>query len=178
MFDVTITGLEELNKHIEFVKKLAKMKTDTSFQKFMQDKCLQTVNRIARESLGGTTNDEYISEYILRNKIEEKSDGFILYNDLVIPAVIASARSGYEEGFPLALAFEYGVGIVGQNNPVNGAWQYNVHNYQNGWYYKDMSTGEAIHTYGYQGAEVYRKTAMEVQNQLSNWVNEYYSKEV
>ncbi len=177
MFDVQITGLEELNKHIEFVKKLAKMKTDTSFQQFIKDKCLETVKRIARESLGGTTNDEYISEYILRNKIEDTSNGFILYNDLVIPVVLTGGQEGYSDGFSLALAFEYGVGIKGQNNPINGAWQYNINNHKKGWYYKDVS-GNVLFTDGYQGAEVYRKTATEVENQLSNWVNEYYSKEV
>lgn len=184
-----IQGLKELEKHIDIVDKMLKMKTDKSFQEFIQDKVLETVNRIARERISNTTNDEYIEEYILRNSIREELDGFVLYNDFTIPAVLTTRNTknqdrtmgmvrNYDNGFNLALAFEYGVGIIGQNNPVNGAWDYNINNYgEEGWYYKTPS-GESIRTQGYQGAEVYRYTAIEVQSKLSDWVEEYFRKEV
>ena len=35
----------------------------------------------------------------------------------------------YPNGFSIALAFEYGVGIVGQTNPVPNAWEYNLKDY-------------------------------------------------
>ena len=184
-----IQGLKELEKHIDIVDKMLKMKTDKSFQEFIQNKVLETVNRIARERISNTTNDEYIEEYILRNSIREELDGFVLYNDFTIPAVLTTRNTknqdrtmgmvrNYDNGFNLALAFEYGVGIIGQNNPVNGAWDYNINNYgEEGWYYKTPS-GESIRTQGYQGAEVYRYTAIEVQSKLSDWVEEYFRKEV
>ena len=186
-----IHGLKELQDHIDFVEKLRSMQTDVNFQKFIQNKVLETVNRIARERIANTTNDEYIEEYILRNSIREEEglNGFILYNNLTIPAELTSRNTknqdrnkglvrNYDNGFNLALAFEYGVGIVGQNNPINGAWDYNINNYgEEGWYYKTPS-GESIRTQGYQGAEVYRFTAIECKEKMKDWVWEYYRKEV
>ncbi len=187
--NTNVQGLKELQNQIDFIQKMLRMKVDNKFQKFIQSKVLETVNRIARERIANTTNDEYIEEYILRNSIREESDGFVLYNNFTIPAVLATRNTknqdrsmgmvrNYDNGFNLALAFEYGVGIIGQNNPVNGAWDYNINNYgEEGWYYKTPS-GESIRTQGYQGAEVYRFTAIEVKSKLKDWVNEYYRKEV
>ena len=184
-----VQGLKEFENHIDFVEKMLRMKTDTNFQKFIQEKVLENVNRVARERIANTTNDEYIEEYILRNSIREESDGFVLYNNFTIPAILTTRNTrnqdrsmgmvrNYDNGFNLALAFEYGVGIIGQSNPVIGAWDYNINNYgEEGWYYKTPS-GESIRTQGYQGAEVYRFTAIEVKSKLKDWVNEYYRKEV
>lgn len=185
--DVDKSSRDNLENHIKFVKQLLTMKTDKSFQKFIQNKVLETVNKIARERVKNTTNDEYLEEYILRNNIREEHDGFILYNDFTIPAILSTKNTknqnrdigivrNYDDGFNLALAFEYGVGIIGQNNPVNGAWDYNINNYgESGWYYKTPS-GVSIRTQGYQGAEVYRYTAIEVEKKLENWVKEYFEK--
>jgi len=184
-----VQGLKELQSHIDFVNKMLKMKSDKNFQKFIQNKVLETVKKVAEERINNTTNDEYKEEYILRNQIREESDGFVLFNNFTIPAVLSTKNTknqdrdlgyvrNYDNGFNLALAFEYGVGIIGQNNPVNGAWDYNINNYdENGWYYKTPS-GEVIQTQGYQGAEVYRYTAIEVKESLNDWVTEYYKKEV
>lgn len=185
--DININGLDKLDKHIEFVNKMLGMKTDREFQKYIQNKCLETVKEVARTRLGGTTNDEYIEEYILRNKIREIVGGFELYNDFTIPAILTTRNTknqdreaggivrNYDNGFSIALAFEYGVGIVGRDNPVQGAWDYNINNYgDEGWYYKPPS-GESIRTQGYKGAEVYRYTAIEINKRLKDWVNSYYN---
>lgn len=185
--DININGLDKLDKHIEFVNKMLNMKSDVQFQKYIQNKCLETVKEVARNRLGGTTNDEYIEEYILRNKIREIAGGFELYNDFSIPAILTTRNTknqdretgglvrNYDNGFSIALAFEYGVGIVGQNKPKQGAWDYNINNYgEEGWYYKTPS-GESIRTQGYEGAEVYRYTAIEISKRLKDWVNSYYN---
>ena len=172
-----IKGLKELESKIEYIKRLSQMKVDKSFQKFIQDKVLQALNKVMDERLtDDTTNSEYIEEYKLRNKIREEDDGFVLYNDFSIPAILASKSNkirDYSQGFSIALAFEYGVGIVGQENPVEGAWEYNVNNYEKGWYYKDMN-GEVIFTQGYKGMQIYRYTRIEVENNLPKWVKEYF----
>ena len=187
--NTNIQGLNELKNHIDFVKKMLDMKTNKDFQKFIQEKVLETVKQVAEERINNTTNDEYKEEYILRNQIREESDGFVLFNNFTIPAILTTKNTinqdrdlgyvrDYSNGFNLALAFEYGVGIIGQNNPVNGAWDYNINNYgENGWYYKTPS-GEVIQTQGYQGAEVYRYTAIEIKNNLNKWVEEFYKSEV
>lgn len=183
-----IKGLKELEKKIEYIKKISQMKVDKSFQKFIQDKVVETLNKVMNERLvDGTTNDEYIEEYKTRNKIREEEDGFILYNDFTIPAILSTRNTknqdkdtgivrNYDNGFSLALAFEYGVGIVGQDNPVEGAWEYNVNNYENGWYYKSAS-GEVFLTQGYEGKQIYRYTKIEVENNLPKWVEEYFKQE-
>lgn len=180
-----IKGLKELESKIEYIKRLSQMKIDKAFQKFIQDKVMQALNKVMEERLtDDTTNNEYIEEYKLRNKIREEDDGFVLYNDFTIPAILSTKNTqnqnreqglvrNYDNGFSIALAFEYGVGIVGQENPVEGAWEYNVNNYENGWYYKSVS-GEVFPTKGYKGMQIYRYTKIEVENNLPKWVKEYF----
>jgi len=182
-----VKGLDVLDNYIIIVEKFAQSKYDVEFQKFLQEKALETVNRIARQRIQNTTNDEYIEEYILRNSIREEADGFVIYNNFTIPAILVTKNTknqdrdsglvrNYDDGFNLALAFEYGVGIVGQDNPVNGAWDYNINNYgKGGWYYKTPS-GDVLQTEGYKGAEVYRFAAEEIQNNLGKWTMEYFDR--
>lgn len=176
--NVKVDKLNELKKYVDYVKYLSKMQKDKKFQKFIQDKCLETVRRITEQRLtGGTTNDDLIGEYKARHKIKEEINGFVLYNDTILPSSMISTKhlEDYPNGFSVALAFEYGVGIVGQNNPVAGAWEYNLKDYNFGWYYQNY--GEVFHTYGYSGFEIYRYTAIEIENKLHDWVIEYIEKE-
>ena len=175
-----VTGLDKLEKHIQLVNRMIKMKSDKKFQKFIQNKCMETLNQVMAERLtGGTTNDDAIALYRGSNHIQEEPDGFIIYNNAKIPANAKDA-SGYPNGeFSIALAFAYGVGIIGQNtpDPNNHAWAYNLKGYNFGWYYTG-SDGKSHQTGGYQGFEVYRFTADRIQKNLNSWVNEYFSKGV
>ncbi len=176
--NVKVDKLNDLKKYVDYVNGLSKMRNDTRFQKFIQDKCLETVRRITDQRLtGGTTNDDLIGEYKARHKIRKESNGFVLYNDTILPSSMISTQhlQDYPNGFSVALAFEYGVGIVGQNNPVAGAWEYNLKDYNFGWYYQNY--GEVFHTYGYSGFEIYRYTAAEIEDKLPKWVKEYMKKE-
>lgn len=179
--DINVQGLSKLQKHIEFVEKIMKMKTDKSFQKFIQDKVLETVKKVSNERLvGGTTDDEYIEEYKSRHKIREVENGFVLYNDTVLPTsmlpISPNTAMNYPNGFSIALAFEYGIGIIGENDAKVGAWNYNVNDWNFAWHY--TKNGTTYSTYGYSGFEIYRYTAIEIENKLKDWVNEYYEKEV
>lgn len=172
---VKVNSISKLNKYINYVNKLAQMKTDTRFQKYIQEKALYTVNRITEQRLvGGTTNDAEIELYKDSNQIRETSDGFILFNDASIPAN-AKDTSNYPNGeFPIALAFEYGVGIIGSNTDNPNAWEYNVNNYNFGWYYWDDEEQKYAITGGYQGFEIYRYALREIQTMLPKWVNDYF----
>ena len=184
---VDINSIEKLDSHIKYVEKLLTMKTDKNFQKYIQQKCLETVRRVSRERIRNSTNDEYIEEYILRHSIREEENGFVLYNNFTIPAILSTQNTknqdrlngkvrNYDNGFNLALAFEYGTGLVGQDNPVQGAWEYNVNEYgEYGWYYKSFN-GDAVRTRGYQGFEIYRFTAEEIKVMLPKWINDYFRK--
>lgn len=199
---VKVNSINKLNKHIQYVEKLAKMKTDIRFQKEIQDRVLETVNRITEQRLvGGTTNDDAISEYKKNHKIRPLIDknneeiGFELYNDTKVPANVNGVQndiSNYPEGmFSVALAFEYGVGIVGSNTSNPNAWKYNINTYNQdksnnygagylfGWYLpKDVANEYGINGEygGYQGFEIYRYTAKEIETMLPKWVNDYFRK--
>lgn len=182
---IDIQGLDKLQNHIDFVDKMLSMKTDSSFQKFIQEKVLETARRVTDMRLvGGTTNDEAIELYKSNHKIREEEQGFILYNDTKIPADVNGVQNdieNYPEGmFNIALAFEYGVGIIGQFTPSSdSAWAYNIQGYNFGWILPQSVTGEVgIQTAGYQGFEIYRNIAIEVRQQLKTWVEEYFRKEV
>lgn len=176
---VDVKGLKELDKHIELVNKMLKMKTDKDFQTFIQNKCMGTLEKVMNERLtGGTTNDEAISLYRSSNHLQEEEDGFIIYNDAKIPAISSGL---YPNGqFSIALAFEYGVGITGQGTYENDyfqPWEYNVNNYNFGWFYP-TGDGSYSTTYGYMGFEIYRYTIIDIQKNLNSWVEEYFRKKV
>lgn len=178
---IDVTNLDKLQKHLSFIEKMLKMKTDTNFQHFIQNKVLELARKVTDERLiGGTTDDEYIEEYKSRHKIREEVDGFVLYNDTIIPTsmlpVSENTAVNYPDGFNIALAFEYGIGIVGQNSPKLNAWEYNVNQWNFAWHYQKY--GETFSTYGYEGFEIYRHIADEVKSNLNDWVEEYYKKEV
>lgn len=173
-FDLKVNGLERLQKQIDYVKKLQSMVKDKNFQAFIQDKCLKTVKEITLQRIGDTTNADSIGLYLSNHKIEETNNGFILYNDTTIPANTKHPENYPNGEFNIALAFEYGVGIIGEyftDNP--NAWEYNVNNYVDGWHYP-IGNDEYEFTQGYEGFEIYRFTAIEIQKQLPNWVREYF----
>lgn len=189
---IEVTGLKELNKRIEFIKKMTSMKTDKSFQKFIQDKSMKALEQVMSERLvGGTSNDDSISLYKSSNHIKETEDGFIIYNDSQIPANVKGVQNdiaNYPNGmFSIALAFEYGVGIVGEwSAGVMGtetAWEYNKQGYNFGWVLPrevalKLSGGETgkVEYAGYAGFGIYHYTAEKIRKDLSSWVEEYYRK--
>lgn len=174
---------KQLDTLVDYVNKLLKMKSDKKFQKFIQNKCLEVLDSVINNNLiGGTTNDDAIELYMGSNHIEEYDEGFILYNDAKIPANLTGITSNpdsYPDGqFSIALAFEYGVGIVGESTNNSKAWAYDVNNHGNaGWVFvKDDGNWER--TSGYQGFQIYTLTAQEIQTKLPEWVYEYVEKEV
>lgn len=176
----TINGLNNLQKEIDKVQKLISLQNDLNYKSFLQEKIMQTLNEVMSERLSGTTNSEYIEEYKQRNQFRDIENGFVLYNDFTIPAVLSTKSTktrNYSKGFSIALAFEYGVGIVGAENPKQGAWDYNINQYEKGWYYKTAS-GEILWTRGYEGLEIYRYTKDRIEKNMSSWVNEYLKKGV
>ena len=174
-----LDSYKKLEEHIKYVKKFKTSITDKSFQKFLQDKTLETVKMFSNQ-ISGTTDDEWIEKYKNNHKIKETENGFILYNDTTIPASMLPIKeyrmSNYSSGFSIAMAFEYGIGIVGETVPKVGAWEYNVNDWNFAWTYE--KNGVKYSTYGYEGFEIYRQTANYVKEHLQEWTNEYFKKEV
>lgn len=176
-----IDSAKKIDKHLKLVKKMLLMKTDKDFQKYIQTKSMETLEKTinSRIQIGSTTNDDSINLYKMSNHLIETDDGFILYNDAKIPANVSGVQNNilnYPNGeFSIALAFEYGVGIVGMNTINPNAWEYNINNYNFGWILPQNVLGEKrIRYMGYTGFEIYRFTAIEIQNQLPKWVENYY----
>lgn len=162
--NIKVDGLDKLKEYVEYVKKFATLKSDKKFQEYIQTKFLETVNRISIERL---PNSDMKNEYIKHNQIRQLEDGFVLFND----TTVVTENEGYGGFFSIALAFEYGTGIVGQENPKQGAWAYNVNNHENGWiYFKD---GSFHFTKGMEGQEIYRFTLEEIKRNLKTWIKEY-----
>lgn len=175
---IEINGLDNLDKMINHVSKIRSAGTDKELNDYIKGKVLDTYKEIMdRELSGGTTNDEYINLYKGSYHIEDTTDGFILYNDALIPQneVNSKNKQSYPKGFSIAMAFEYGVGIVGISTGNPNAWKYNVHKYKDGWKYKDKNGVEQF-TAGHTGFEIFRKTVEQVNQNLNTWVNEYYKK--
>lgn len=195
--NISMTGEKALTEHIAYVRKLISMKTDKGFQKFIQEKCLEIVIKKSRELLAQntTTNEELKGAYINNHKIKEEANGFVIYNDLCVVKESTRFSEGYV--FPVALAFEYGTGIVGNGSVTSapGSYMYNVNNnYVNidndkvsGWWlsvekngnnqhFGVSKSGKAVVTQGYRGMEIYRNSAIEITKRLKTWVNEYFNK--
>lgn len=172
---VKVDGLEDLSKHIQIVEKLIKLKDNTNFQEYLKQKCLDIVKKVTNERLtGGTSNDDLIEEYKLRNKVRDTKNGFILYNDTILPAYMFNLEhpEDYPNGFSIAMAFEYGTGIVGAEHPKKNAWEYNVHDRKYAWWYTDYGVSKS--TEGYEGFEIYRFAAEEIKSQLPKIINDFY----
>jgi len=195
-FKQSVTKLSDLEKYVDYVKNLSKMQNDSKFQLYIQKKCLETVNKVSQERLYTftTTNEDMREQYLANNKIRNVDNGFIIYND----SYVTTDNPSYADGkFSIALAFEYGVGIIGEQNPKLGAWSYDVNGnlvfdeqtgeHIRGWwipkekngnnpYVKESKNGNAVVTQGYEGMEIYRYSAEEIRKQLPLWVKEYMKK--
>lgn len=184
---IAITNFSAIDNQISKIKII---KSDqSSLMEFLKVKFLKALNETIDERLinvsngeqGGVTDSEYFEEYKLRNKFMDIPNGFILYNDTVIPQSMLPIRSkktlaNYPNGFSLALAFEFGVGIVGENAPVEGAWEYNVAKHNFYWTYEKY--GKKYATYGYKGMEIYRFTVAKIKDNINDWIKEYFGKVV
>lgn len=173
-----ISGLDKLQKQLNFVESI-KSNDNRSLNEYLGNKSLEVLNKVISMRLNsGTTNDEYIEEYKKNNILSISDDGFTLYNHTMadLSELKPETRAKYPQGFSIAMAFEYGVGIVGENAPVEGAWEYNINNYNFAWKYK--KDGVVYSTYGYQGMEIYRYAKEEIIKQLPKWVKEYYERGV
>lgn len=159
-----VDGLDKFKQYIDFVEKMALIKTDPHFQEYIQDKFLNTVNKVSLERL--PMGNESL-RYIEHNQIRPEDDGFILYNDYTVD----TDTEGYNGKFSIALAFEYGTGIVGANHPKKNAWAYNVKQHTGAWLY--FEDGSYHTTEGFEGFEIYRYTLEEIKKNLKDWVKEY-----
>ena len=172
---VDIDSLNKLQKQMNFVHSINS--NMLKLNEYLGNKSLEVLNKVINMRLNiGTTNDEYIDEYKKNNILNVNNNGFEIYNHTMadLSELKPETRAKYPQGFSIAMAFEYGVGIVGENAPVAGAWDYNINNYNFAWKYK--KDGIVYSTYGYQGMEIFRYAKEEIIKQLPIWIKEYYER--
>ena len=181
--NVYINNLNELDNMINKISNIENTK-ENKLKEFLKLKVKKALEEVMNTRLiGGTTNDELISEYKANNHIEDidvdSGFGFRIYNNTTIDPVTRNPQS-YPYGFSIALAFEYGVGILGNQTPNldNSAWKYNVHNYDEGWFYPKNGSFENMEfTSGYKGFEIYRYLKDKVEKEVQGWIYEYYERD-
>ena len=115
-YKLKINNLDKLKNQIEYIRKYSTLKGNKDFEEYIKRKFKETVNRISMEEL---PSGEMKDKYIANNKIRPVDGGFELYND----TFVETETEGYNGEFSIALAFEYGTGIIGERNPVDDAWQ-------------------------------------------------------
>ena len=183
--DIDIQGLDKLQQEINRLEKLVKLQENISIR--LAEEMLKIVNKVARQriNLVNTSNDDLKSQYLANNKYMIDGKTITLYNDLTIDSPESKVSGAYR--FCVALAFEYGTGIIGAENPKLGAWAYDINKENNraiidgktleGWWIPkskagnvnviaESKSGKAVVVQGYEGMEIYRFAREEIINQL------------
>ena len=187
--NVDITGIDKLEKHIKQVKQMLDMQKNIFKLKEFHEYCINTIKEVAKEqfAITPTTNDDMKQQYLQNNAIRELEDGFEIYNDLTVQS------KNYT--FSIAMAFEYGVGIVGEQNPKTNHWSYDVNKKTvtfndgevRGWWltkekagnvptFGESRSGKAVIIQGYEGMEIYRKSRERIIANMEKWYSDYINK--
>lgn len=174
--NIEVSNLEVLSKIMNMVNSYKD--PITGLNKHLAKKSYETLQKVANERIDmfddTNTNKEAKASYLQHNHYKINPDGFELYNDM--PRIAWRGRNGNNYDFSVALAFEFGTGIVGETNPADWAskysYQYNMHKYNFGWNYIDLN-GKKQHTLGYPGMEIYRYTLIEIEKKIRSWIDEY-----
>ena len=194
--NVDIDSLSKLNNYYETIKNYATLCKTNRFQEFLKSKVIETLNYVINKNIDAlhTTNQEEVELYLNSNHIVDTSNGFILYNDAKIPVdkynMLSFDTSGYPNGqFSIALAFEYGVGVMGQGSYNSGyftPWEYNntdtskrrSKKYAPYWLLpKNVYGLSGILTQGYSGVQIYGDVARMVNRSIYRWTREFMEKE-
>lgn len=177
---------ESIKGFTKELDKIEKKITNDSLNKFLMDKCRDTLEYIMHnENVEGTQRG---SEYIEGNH-EEKGKGYIrLYNDSVIDIEGADtflseeAKETYPSRLSLAALMEYGTGLRGAESSKNTGdeWEYMVRpnrDYREGWDWNNQSYSDfPSHTEGQEGKYIYFQLHEQVVEHIDEWMIEYFDK--
>lgn len=190
----SVQNLDKLEQHIKRVDKLLELQKDQSLLcEKLATQMLKILNQVAKQRINliPTSNDDLKGSYLNNNKYRIEGNTIILYNDLCV--VSPASKISDEYTFCVALAFEYGTGVIGKENPKIGAWSYDVNSGRNrafingeqldGWWLPkekaggvkilaESKNGNAVVVQGYEGMEIYRFAREEIVKQLPKIIND------
>lgn len=163
---LTVTGLSNITAMINKINKFKSI--ESGLIKYIGNKSLETLQNMTYERVNTVLGDDYdwtdyIDEYYNNHTLNFDENGFSIENSTI------KSYSKYD--FNISMAFEYGVGIIGEQNPKENAWEYNVNGYNMFWTFN--RNGETVMTSGYEGMEIYFFATESIKNNLKNWTNEY-----
>lgn len=190
----SVQNLDKLEQQIKRVDKLLELQKDQSLLcEKLATQMLKILNQVAKQRINliPTSNDDLKGSYLNNNKYRIEGNTIILYNDLCV--VSPASKISDEYTFCVALAFEYGTGVIGKENPKIGAWSYDVNSGRNrafingeqldGWWLPkekaggvkilaESKNGNAVVVQGYEGMEIYRFAREEIVKQLPKIIND------
>lgn len=190
----SVQNLDKLEQQIKRVDKLLELQKDQSLLcEKLATQMLKILNQVAKQRINliPTSNDDLKGSYLNNNKYRIEGNTIILYNDLCV--VSPASKISDEYTFCVALAFEYGTGVIGKENPKIGAWNYDVNSGRNrafingeqldGWWLPkekaggvkilaESKNGNAVVVQGYEGMEIYRFAREEIVKQLPKIIND------
>lgn len=143
--------------------------SDMNLNQYLGEKSLAELKEVINKRYN-LSRGETFNEYLNNNILNVDDNGFKISNGTFV-------ETG-QYPFNIALAFEYGMGIIGQENPKESAWEYNVNMHQSRWSYYNQILNEIGFTKGYQGMEIFRYAKEEIIKNLPNWIKEYYERGV
>lgn len=170
------------NKGIqEAINKLQSLKTmfnSIEFMQYLGNKCKQTLDEVTSKNMSGDESN-MVKDYVDGHQLLVNVKEIILYNNTTdnnLDGMSENTKANYPNGFSIAKAVEYGVGIVGASSA--GAkeakdWQYDLNNHNTkGWFYK-TSNGLYAWSMGYEGRLIYLKTKLEIEQHIPQWIEDY-----
>lgn len=177
-YDINVNSIRKLDTVLKRVNKMLDIVNSDEFKEYIKQKVLELLEDEQKYLVGDEDDEnviiksEHVSIYKASHHTEDVAGGFILYNDAVVVAE-TSHPENYEGGiFPLALAIEYGTGIVAEVGSYSAGvfepWEYNVHEYNGYWVLPDGRLSSGNEPY-----EIYSNVALKTVEQYGNWVTSY-----
>lgn len=171
--------MTSLNNLINKLNDFKNLSDDIKFKEFIKVKCMETLNKITDKNIESIVDEKTasLSQYRKNHTPKIINNGIRIYNETLadLSELSEKTKKNYINGFSVAKAVEYGVGIVGKKfqavNASKDGWVYNVNDHKSGWVYKN--NGKYIFTSGYKGRQIYYYTLISIQKNIEKWIYEY-----
>ena len=171
---------------------LSEIVRSEKFLEYLANKCIDELRDICSYSLIGLSEhsafDAKIEEYKRSHKKYIGKGFIVIYNGTTLAQdemfwVSEKTRENYPDGFSIAYALEYGIGVPA--TPQDD-WPTFVnsnglgHAGDNSWYYynpdsmgEDGNFNALNRSFGYEGRFIYQKLMDAVQDKITIWLSEY-----
>lgn len=170
--NVQITGLEEA---IEKIERLHKIASSDELKKYIAEKAINEINKVAKQRLSQSNN------YVESNEYELINEGILIYNNVQ-----------NDKGEYYSLILEYGSGTYAEGESFHHTASYEN---SGGLYWLvpveeasslmntdfgiiTLDSGDYFKVYGQQSKHIYTDAFKEIQKKLSKWADEFIAKEM